>query len=288
MKIETVIKEKYELLTKSEKKIANYVLASKERIVYGTMNDIKKAIKVGDATIVRFCQKLGYSGFSDLKIEVAKESYSQKSSNRTDLSLFFDENENSIIEILHETKSKLDLEQFEKSSKLISEASAIYIFGVGLSGNTAKDLEAMFLRIGVPVKAISDSHFQLQTADLLKKTDLIIGISLSGKTLELFESIKIAKEQKAQIITITSSDYSPLAQLSDINLQTVNEEFLMEAHSLEKSHNYIFVKFWLKITSDFIKIKQFRVEKRLSEQLWIRQLSNFFIIQLLVMFVEPY
>ena len=58
MKIETVIKEKYELLTKSEKKIANYVLASKERIVYGTMNDIKKAIKVGDATIVRFCQKL--------------------------------------------------------------------------------------------------------------------------------------------------------------------------------------------------------------------------------------
>ena len=65
----------------------------------------------------------------------------------------------------------------------------------------------------------------MQTADLLKKTDLIIGISLSGKTLELFESIKIAKEQKAQIITITSSDYSPLAQLSDINLQTVNEEF---------------------------------------------------------------
>lgn len=62
----------------------------------------------------------------------------------------------------------------------------------------------------------------------------------------------------------------------------------MVAHSLEKSHNYIFVKFWLKITSDFIKIKQFRVEKRLSEQLWIRQLSNFFIIQLLVMFVEPY
>ena len=168
MKIETVIKEKYELLTKSEKKIANYVLASKERIVYGTMNDIKKAIKVGDATIVRFCQKLGYTGFSDLKIEVAKESYSQ-------------------------TKSKLDLEQFEKSSILISEASAIYIFGVGLSGNTAKDLEAMFLRIGVPVKAISDSHFQLQTAALLKKTDLIIGISLSGKTLELFESIKIAK-----------------------------------------------------------------------------------------------
>ncbi|MDM5143308.1 hypothetical protein ICE98_00379 [Lactococcus lactis] len=70
----------------------------------------KKQSRLASATIVRFCQKLGFSGFSDLKIEVAKESYSQKSSNRTDLTLFFDENENSIIEILHETKSKLDLE----------------------------------------------------------------------------------------------------------------------------------------------------------------------------------
>ncbi len=42
------------------------------------MSDIKKKTKVGDATIIRFCQKIGFSGFSDLKIEIAKEDFSQK------------------------------------------------------------------------------------------------------------------------------------------------------------------------------------------------------------------
>lgn len=46
------------------------------------MSDIKKNTKVGDATIIRFCQKIGFSGFSDLKIEIAKEDFSQKKNNQ--------------------------------------------------------------------------------------------------------------------------------------------------------------------------------------------------------------
>ncbi len=42
------------------------------------MSDIKEKTTVGDATIIRFCQKLGFSGFSDLKIEIAKEDFSKK------------------------------------------------------------------------------------------------------------------------------------------------------------------------------------------------------------------
>ncbi len=97
MKIEQVIEEKYKTLTKSEKKIANYVLESPNHIIYGTMNDIKSEIHVGDATIIRFCQKLGFSGFSDLKIEIAKEDYSQKESQAKDSELFFDEKERKIV-----------------------------------------------------------------------------------------------------------------------------------------------------------------------------------------------
>ncbi|OAZ17121.1 RpiR family transcriptional regulator [Lactococcus lactis RTB018] len=225
MKIEQVIEEKYKTLTKSEKKIANYVLESPNHIIYGTMNDIKSEIHVGDATIIRFCQKLGFSGFSDLKIEIAKEDYSQKESQAKDSELFFDEKERKIVNSLETTKRKLSIELLERSSALLSNASAIYIFGVGLSGITAKDLEAMFLRIGIQAKAISDNHFQAQTAAILKNTDLVIGISLSGRTLDLYESLKIAKGHTAKILSITSNLVSPIAQLSDIVLQTTAEEF---------------------------------------------------------------
>lgn len=73
-----LIKENYPFLTKSEKKVADFILNSGKTIIYSTMSDIKKNTKVGDATIIRFCQKIGFSGFSDLKIEIAKEDFSQK------------------------------------------------------------------------------------------------------------------------------------------------------------------------------------------------------------------
>lgn len=222
MKIQDLIKDRYKTLTKSEKKIANHVLLHPNDIVYGTMNDIKSHIYVGDATIIRFCQKLGLSGFSDLKIEIAKDEYLE---NEIKEDIYFDKKEKQIIDMLHTTKSKVDQNLLEKSSQIIYNSSCIYIFGVGLSGNTAHDLEAMFLRIGVQAKAITDTHFQLQHASLLNATDTVIAISLSGKTKDLYESVKVAKEHRARIIALTNYLLSPIAQISDITLQTIAEEF---------------------------------------------------------------
>ncbi len=63
MTITYKIHEKYATLTKSEKKIADYILSSGEKIVYSTMSDIREATNVGDGTIIRFCQKSGFLVF---------------------------------------------------------------------------------------------------------------------------------------------------------------------------------------------------------------------------------
>ena len=43
------------------------------------MKDVTEAVKVGDATLIRFSQKIGFNGFSDLKIAIAKEELDRKS-----------------------------------------------------------------------------------------------------------------------------------------------------------------------------------------------------------------
>lgn len=73
-----LINEHYPLLTKSERKVADFILNSGESIIYSTMNDIKTKANVGDATIIRFCQKLGFSGFSDLKLKLLKKILAKK------------------------------------------------------------------------------------------------------------------------------------------------------------------------------------------------------------------
>ena len=56
MGLAQLIQEKYHALTKSEKRIADYLLKNQEQAVYQTMKDVTEAVKVGDATLIRFSQ----------------------------------------------------------------------------------------------------------------------------------------------------------------------------------------------------------------------------------------
>lgn len=225
MKYTYLIRENYPFLTKSEKKVADYILNSGNTIIYSTMSDIKKNTKVGDATIIRFCQKIGFSGFSDLKIEIAKEDFSQKKEQPTSKK-YYDEIANNLTEALHSTIRLLDEEKLNDAVKMITQLKNIYLFGVGSSGNTSLDLESMFLRVGVQAKAVLDPHFQAQVASLLTVNDLVIVFSLSGKTKDTYDSLKIAKKNGAKIIAITNYIHSPIGKSADLVLQTAIEEFL--------------------------------------------------------------
>ena len=225
MTISYTIQEKYATLTKSEKKIADYILSSGEKIVHSTMSDIREAATVGDGTIMRFCQKIGFSGFSDLKIAIAKEDFSkqQEDSQESD---FFDKRTKTIDKALKTTNQRLDNNKLKQAVQMITEANQIYIFGVGSSGNTGNDLEAMLLRVGVQSRSVIDPHFQAQIASLLTEKDLVIGFSLSGRTKDTHDSLNIAKKNHAKIIAITNYQLSPIAQLADVVLQTAIDEFL--------------------------------------------------------------
>lgn len=220
-----LIRESYPMLTKSEKKIADYILTVGKTVIYSTMSDIKKTVSVGDATIIRFCQKLGFSGFSDLKIEIAKEDFSKKKEIPIG-SKYYNEIADTLKETLNSTVSLLNEKKLEKAIQIITHSNNIYIFGVGSSGNTSLDLENMFLRVGVHAKAVLDPHFQAQVASLLKPGDTVIAFSLSGKTKDTYDSLSIAKKNGAAILAITNYLHSPIGRSADIVLQTSVEEFL--------------------------------------------------------------
>lgn len=218
------ILENYHALTKSEKLIADYLLAEKEQTAYKTMKDVTDAVKVGDATLIRFCQKLGYSGFSDLKIAIAKDEFtSQYEEESTDK--FYDQILDNQIKVLESTRQLIDPETLLDAINHITNAKRIYIIGVGSSGLSAASLEKMLLRVGVHANHTIDPHFQAHALSLLDETDLVICFSLSGRTKDVYDSLAIAKKNHCPIIAITNFKTSPIAELSDIVLQSANEEF---------------------------------------------------------------
>ena len=118
-----------------------------------------------------------------------------------------------MIEVLQSTSCLINEEKLTKAIQLINQASSLYIFGVGSSGNTSLDLESMFLRVGI----------QAQVASLLTDRDLVIIFSLSGKTKDTYDSLKIAKNNGAKILAITNYIHSPIGNSSDLVLQSAIE-----------------------------------------------------------------
>lgn len=233
-----LLQKTYPKLTKSEKKIADYILSNMDSIVYSTMHDIRNETEVGDATIMRFCHKLGFSGFSDLKIEIAKDDFTKHYETKDEK--YYDQTLDNLKNALDSTRYLINDQHLTKAIQQITKAKYLYIFGVGSSGNTCMMLEKMFLRVGVHSKALIDPHYQAQSASLLSEEDVVIGFSLSGETKDTYDSLKIAKDNGAKIIAVTNYLSSPIAGLGDIVLQTSVKEFL-NGGSLEGNFSQLYL-----------------------------------------------
>lgn len=68
----TLIQNSFPRLTDVEKKVAAYLLANGEKVVYMTVSELAEATGVAPSGIIRFCKKVGYAGYSDLKISLAR------------------------------------------------------------------------------------------------------------------------------------------------------------------------------------------------------------------------
>ncbi|MFR7096975.1 MurR/RpiR family transcriptional regulator [Streptococcus pneumoniae] len=221
-------------------KIADYILVRDSEIVYETSSEIVSKVKVGEGTLDRFCKKIGYSGFQELKLKMTKdilELESQKMSSDT----FIDEIKNNYLSIVESTRKLIDGRQIELAIKLIREANQILIIGVGSSGNAAREFESSLLRIGIISKTVIDTHFQLMHTALLKDNDLIIAFSLSGSTKEVEETLLNAKRKNVKIISITNYSSRNIAKLSDCVLLTSKKESYLEGGSLMAKASQLFI-----------------------------------------------
>ncbi len=226
----TKIRMIYPNLRLSESKIAEYILKHPDKIIYLSISNFASLCKVNGSAVTRFCQKIGYKGYPQLKISLAKDL-------RDPLQQFVEEinlNDNiseikkkvlkTEIRSLNDTADSLSDEELKRAIEAIMEAGSVSFYGMGASGIVAQDANTKFSRIGIASRAFSDYHFQKSFAALLKKKDVAIGISYSGKTKETIDILSIAKKNGATTICVTNYANSNITKVSDIKLYTAARE----------------------------------------------------------------
>ena len=227
------ITSSYTTFSSKEKIIADYILENPKRIIHSTINQIAADLNIAEATVFRFCKRIGYKGYQAMKIAIASES-SEVVTPMKDIHEKINEDDDektvtekvfkSNIRTLEETMQIIEGLSFQKAVDAFLKADKIEFYGLGGSGMVAADAHHKFLRAGIKTRAYSDSHLQIMSAVHLTKNDLVVLISHSGSSKDILEAAQVVKATGATTIGITNLAKSPLSRAVDIPLFTVSSE----------------------------------------------------------------
>ncbi|MEG0249834.1 MAG: MurR/RpiR family transcriptional regulator [Peptostreptococcus sp.] len=235
--------------TKSDKLIMKYVLDNIDSVPYMQISSMAKNIGTGEATITRCVKKLGCNGFQEFKLGLAKEITIREQNNILDSNI--KQNEPAVetasklvssnLKVLDETLSMLDSSKIELAAKYILKARRVCFIGIGFSGIVALDSSYKFMRIGIDCSSYDNNHMMIMMASIIREGDLVFAVSNSGETSELINTIKIAKDNGANIVSILGDEDSTLAKLSDLFISYYSDESLLEAGSMATKMSQIFI-----------------------------------------------
>jgi len=224
------LRKMFAALRPAEKRVASYILKNAGHVIYQSITELSASSGASDATVIRLCNRLGYSGYQELKIALARELVSPSKNIHEDISpnddlatavrKAFQAN----AQAINDTLDLLNMESLAKAVDAVAAARQVYLYGVGTSALAAQDAYYKLVRVGIPANFFADPHMQAISTVLIGKEDVAIGFSHSGSTKDVVDALSLAKAQGARIICITNRSRSPAAKLADILLLTASEE----------------------------------------------------------------
>ena len=215
-------------LSKAESRIAQAVLQDPDAIVNITTAGLARIAQVSDPMVSRFCRTMGCNSFPDFKVQLAKSlatsvSFISEAVSPSDNAVrYIEKRINANQAALEYIRGKLKAETVEQAVAVLGRSKRIEIFGMGGSAAIARDAQHKLFRLGIPTAAYEDYLMQRMVAAAASEDTAVLCFSFTGRTQTMIEVAKIAKQNKATIIAITSAD-SPLAELADINITSGDE-----------------------------------------------------------------
>ncbi|MGY0395391.1 MurR/RpiR family transcriptional regulator [Fusobacterium sp. SYSU M8A802] len=210
--------------TTSEISIKNYILENIDNIEKFSARELGKATYTSAATVIRFCNKLGYKGYSDFKIKFISElRITNKEYKLGKIEINNHENVVTIMrkmteiekEAVEETANTLSFEKLKNIRKFIHEAKVIDFYAYDINVYIAQYASSQLLYAGKRSTVNTATNMRALNALLSNKQNIAIIISQTGENLRLIELVKILKQKETKVIVITTSKKSSLAKMAD-------------------------------------------------------------------------
>lgn len=185
-------------------------------------SQIAKKIHVSEASLTRFSQKCGFSGYREF-------AFNYKSSIPDEVNHYQQATKRVLAdyeEILNKTYSLIDEEQINRVVNIMNYSEKVFFYGIGNSGLVAQEMKMRFMRLGLHCEALTDPDIMLMNSVLLDSKSLVIGLSISSRTPELIKSLKVAKDNAAKIILLTANIIDNIEPFYDELISVANRKNL--------------------------------------------------------------
>ena len=241
-----MLRTKRDSLTKSGGIVADYLVQHAEDAQYLSISSLANACGVAEATIFRFCRSLGFDGYNEMKIALAKATATAmpvalKLEPGVDTQTLVTHAYNTAVEALNGTRNVLDPDAIDHAATLLQRARQVYCLGQGGSQVLAEDIWARFSMISTKFRTAGDSHMQVMAASLMTEEDVVLFVSYSGATRDMIETLRTAKAAGAKIILLTHYEDSPGALLADVVLLCGAQESPLDSGSIPIKAAFLYV-----------------------------------------------
>lgn len=226
MRLETLIYNSYKSLNENDKYIWNYIFNNKKKCEKMSIQELASSCNVSHTTILRFAQKLGLNGYSELKFYLKLDNNQKSTFNKDEIFNLADD--------IKRTTEALAQRDFSDVCSLLESSNKIYAYGSGeLQKNSIKELKRNLLSVGRLVNVLEGTDELKIVSKYITENDMIFLLSLSGENKRINDFAEGLKNKGVKIVSITQNGSNRLSRLSDINIQFYTHKIASLSENLD-------------------------------------------------------
>ncbi len=220
----------YSTLRTAEQRVADFILKHAEELIYLTVTELAERTQTSESTVVRLCQKIGYKGYQEFKIMLARdlvgpaETVYEEIEPGDSLEALTTKVFQANAQALKDTIEVLGADELGKAVAALAKARRLEVYGIGGSAPLAFDAYHKFMKLGIPSMWLNDSDLMAMSSSLLEPPDVALGISHTGASRDVCDAMENAQNAGATTICITHRATSPITKVSNIKLFTAAKE----------------------------------------------------------------
>lgn len=192
-----------------ELSVYHYIVKNKGKVAYMKIRELALESHVSTTTVLRFCKKLGCSGYSEFKLKFRR---------------YLEEEElkkpgvdaQVIIDFMRRTETEEFQDSLDKLTEYLRKSKTIIFTGIGSSGILAKYGVRYFCDVGWFSFCVEDPFIPIFQGN--SETTTVVALSVSGETEQIIKIVERMKMRGCHILSITNSENCTLARLSDANI----------------------------------------------------------------------